>query len=92
MTTAHVDARLKTLALLSSPRKYYGLYANGKLIANGRMRVYQGAGLVKNALLRSLGIPRKPSWHSKKDPHPHQDLIDYVDKLLADKIIEIKQI
>lgn len=92
MTTQHIDTRLKNLVNTTSSRKYYGLYANGVLIANGKMRVYQGAGLVKNALLRSLGVPRKPSWLSTKEPHPHQELINYVDKLLADKIIEIRQL
>lgn len=93
MTPEHIDSKLQYLIKVSQsvPKKYYGIFADGNLLTYYGLRVYSKPRCARNALMRALGIEIPIKWYRPHD-YPHKSLVEYVDKLIEDKIIEIKQL
>lgn len=91
MTTDHIDNKLRYIVQSNIPKKYYGIFANGNLITARGLKVYSKPRCARNALIRSLGIHVPIKWYRPHD-YAHKSLVEYVDKLITDKIIEIKQL
>ena len=93
MTTEYIDTRLQYLLKVSqsAPRKYYGIFMDGNLLTYYGLRVYSKPRCARNALMRALRINIPLKWYRSQD-YAHKSLVEYVDKLIEDKIIEIKQL